>query len=232
MKSVIKTTRKSNSFYFQAVAGWGEGRSRAEGATTTWRPPGGAGSLLWELRAAAHVAGGARWRRPSPSAMSPAAPTGRAAGPSPGGAGGCSPSAAAEMSFSTSRRWAAGAGQGRTGRCGRRGGLKLGAFFPPRRRGERSPPSLGTPGGWTACDGSAGETEVSGPGSPGTAALSFPLPESNAFALELFYIMQLVSVTLCFNGNFGYGSWVWRCAGCNHCHCCVVLASVTKSSQN
>lgn len=49
---------------------------------------------------------------------------------------------------------------------------------------------------------------MSGPGSPGTAALSFPLPESNAFALELFYIMQLVSVTLCFNGNFGYGSWV------------------------
>lgn len=141
MKSVIKTTRKSNSFYFQAVAGWGEGRSRAEGATTTWRPPGGAGSLLWELRAAAHVAGGARWRRPSPSAMSPAAPTGRAAGPSPGGAGGCSPSAAAEMSFSTSRRWAAGAGQGRTGRCGRRGGLKLGAFFPPagEENGRRPP---------------------------------------------------------------------------------------------
>lgn len=100
-------------------------------------------------------------------------------------------------------------------------------FLPPRRRGGRSPPSVGTPGGWTACDGSAGEVEVSGSGSPGEAALSFPLPESHTSALELSYMIPLVSVTLCFNGNFGSSSWVWRCAGCNHCHWCVGLASVT-----
>lgn len=49
---------------------------------------------------------------------------------------------------------------------------------------------------------------MSGPGPPGEAALSFPLPESHTSALELSYMIPLVSVTLCFNGNFGCSSWV------------------------
>ena len=47
---------------------------------------------------------GERWRRPSPSAMSPAVPTGLAAGSYPGVVRGSSRSAAAGMSCSTSRR--------------------------------------------------------------------------------------------------------------------------------
>lgn len=232
MKSVIRTTRTSNSFYFQAVAGWGEGARQSGGRHHNMAAPWRRGVVA--MGTACGRARGRRGKMAAPVSLCHVACCANRVG---GGAvswgrrgllafGSCRDVVLYQPAVSGRGRagwdWAVWEARWAEARC----------FLPPRRRGGRSPPSVGTPGGWTACDGSAGEVEVSGPGPPGEAALSFPLSESHASALELSYMMPLVSVTLCFNGNFGCSSWVWRCAGCNYCHWCVGLASVTKSWQN